>query len=157
MNDFAQIFDKKELIELDSKMLQLDQKKGSLKKDDITEWLTIHYLMYSVTQLMLSNSALIPKNMESFQKHYQNVNEFEIIYEYLTNPNHVSLNKQDCETIYNNVCLELKNSSSIMRRIKIKKSSDGWLIKNKWFWNQIYILMMQLMRIADRLNKKGLS
>lgn len=157
MNDFAQIFDKKELIELDGKMLQLDQKKGSLKKDDIIEWLTVHYLMYSVTQLMLSNSVLIPKNMESFQKHYQNVNEFKIIYEYLTNPNHVSLNKQDCETIYNNVCLELKNSSSIMRRIKIKKSNDGWLIKNKWFWNQIYILMMQLMRIADRLNKKGLS
>lgn len=157
MNDFAQIFDKKELIELDGKMLQLDQKRGSLKKDDIMEWLTIHYLMYSVTQLMLSNSVLIPKNMESFQKHYQNVNEFKIIYEYLTNPNHVSLNKQDCETIYNNVCLELKNSSSIMRRIKIKKSNDGWLIKNKWFWNQIYILMMQLMRIADRLNKKGLS
>lgn len=157
MNDFAQIFDKKELIELDGKMLQLDQKKGSLKKDGIIEWLTVHYLMYSVTQLMLSNSVLIPKNMESFQKHYQNVNEFKIIYEYLTNPNHVSLNKQDCETIYNNVCLELKNSSSIMRRIKIKKSNDGWLIKNKWFWNQIYILMMQLMRIADRLNKKGLS
>lgn len=157
MNDFAQIFDKKELIELDGKILQLDQKKGSLKKDDIIEWLTVHYLMYSVTQLMLSNSVLIPKNMESFQKHYQNVNEFKIIYEYLTNPNHVSLNKQDCETIYNNVCLELKNSSSIMRRIKIKKSNDGWLIKNKWFWNQIYILMMQLMRIADRLNKKGLS
>lgn len=157
MNDFEQIFDKKGLIELDDKMLKLDQKQGHLKKDDLMEWLTVHYLMYSVTQLMLSNSVLIPKNMKFFQKHYRNINEFKIIYEYLTNPNHVSLNRQDCETIYNNVCLELKNSSSIMRRIKIKKSNDGWLIKNKWFWNQIYILMMQLMRIADKLNKKDLS
>lgn len=157
MNDFAQIFDKKELIELDGKMLQLDQKKGSLKKDDIMEWLTIHYLMYSVTQLMSSNSVLISKNIESFQKHYKNINEFKIIYKYLSSSNHESLTQQDCRTIYNNVCLELKNSSSIMRRIKIKKSNDGWLIQNKWFWNQIYILMMQMMRIADKLNKRDLS
>lgn len=157
MNDFAQIFDKKELIELDDKMLKLDQKQGSLKKDDIMEWLTVHYLMYSLTQLISSNAILMPKNIESFQKHYKNINEFQIIYKYLSSSNHESLTQQDWRIIYNNVCLELKNSSSIMRRIKIKKSNDGWLIKNKWFWNQIYILMMQMMRIADKLNKKDLS
>lgn len=155
MDNFKQIFDKQELIQLDKQMLKLDQKQKPLKKDDLIEWLTIHYLMYSLTQLISSNEILIPKSLKAFKKHYQNIDEFKIVYKYLIRPNHESLTSQDWRTIYNNVCLELKNSGPIMRRIKIKELNDGWLIKNKWFWDKIYILMIQLTRINDKLNSLG--
>lgn len=125
MDGFKQIFDNQELTKLDKQMLELNQKQGSLKKDDLIEWLTIHYLMYSLAQLISSNEILMPKSLKAFKKHYRNINDFKIVYNYLIYPNHESLTSQDWRTIYNNICLELKNNSSIMRRIKIKELNDG--------------------------------
>ena len=126
---------KKELQELDQQMLTLNNKRGYLKENEIIPWLSFHFTMWILGELMLYNRPVFsPKNNELYLKHYKDREGFEVISDYLEKH---PLSEDGYEKVWAR-SFYMVQQMGILNRVKIGITDDGWTITNKFIWNIIY-------------------
>lgn len=130
-----------ELQQLDQEILRLYRKRGYLETDELSQWISYHFGMWTLYQLICVKSVLIPKNYDVFMKRYANESTFENVMVYAKAH---ELPEAVFDKLYMEVHAALAQSGTL-GRVTIESTHDGWLIKNTQQWNQAYIEIWYLM------------